>query len=264
MKCRYCGGNIGLEDNVCPHCGRPNELAQQHLQDMKQYSEEFAETREGVYKATRRFTGVAVRAIVLSALVAAVLVMLFLTANAYSLAQGAKERDAKRNAASYKQRMDEMLAAGDYRGVANFVEAHYIYFWLAEYEEYEQIIDLSEMYNYAVQYLMNSQLDGAEEMALDEIGYFASALPDFYRKMDSERYGSGVDREKTDRAIAGMCENLNALMKVYLGLTDEEIEEQKTMTDARRTVFFQDRYEALHGGDDAGETAEGEDESGGQ
>ncbi|MDO4331372.1 MAG: hypothetical protein Q4C58_01665 [Eubacteriales bacterium] len=264
MKCKYCGGNIGLEDRVCPHCGRINELAQQHIQDMRQYSEEFAETKEGVYQTTRRYTGVAVRAVVLAALLAAVFVMWFLTENAYSLARDAKERDAEKNAAVYIQKMEDMLAVGDYRGLANFAEAHYIHDWLEEYEAYAQIIGASQMYTRAVQYLMSSQIDGLDELTLNEVGYFATTLPDFYRQTDPERFGSGVDREKTDRAIAGMQENLNALMKTYLGLTDEEIKEQETMTDARRTVFFQDKYEALHSGRDHEDAAAGEDESGEQ
>lgn len=258
MKCKYCGGNLGLEDELCPYCGRVNELAHQHVQDMKQYSGEFAETKKDVYKTTRRFSGVAVRMIILTALIIAIAVMFFLTCNAYSLARDAKERDAKRNADVYIQKLDEMLVTGDYRGVANFAEAHCINFWIQEYDSYEQIIDAAKMYTRAVQYLMNSQIGDSYTQPLYEVGYFASALSDFYLAIESDRYGEKIDQKKTDLAIADMRENLNALMKAYLGLTDEEIKKQETMTVARRTVFFQDKYEALFGSDD------GEGESDGQ
>lgn len=35
MKCKYCGGNLTLEQAYCPHCGRPNEEAEQHVKDME-------------------------------------------------------------------------------------------------------------------------------------------------------------------------------------------------------------------------------------
>ena len=37
MKCEYCLGPLSLEDEVCPHCGRPNKHAKQHIRDMKRY-----------------------------------------------------------------------------------------------------------------------------------------------------------------------------------------------------------------------------------
>ena len=37
MKCKYCGGNLTLEQAYCPHCGRPNEEAAQHVKDMEHY-----------------------------------------------------------------------------------------------------------------------------------------------------------------------------------------------------------------------------------
>lgn len=49
MKCKYCGGEISLEDVKCPYCGRENEEAVQHIKDMQYYQGEFE-------KAKTRFT----------------------------------------------------------------------------------------------------------------------------------------------------------------------------------------------------------------
>ena len=37
MKCKYCGYNISLEEEYCPHCGNKNEEAAKHIADMEQY-----------------------------------------------------------------------------------------------------------------------------------------------------------------------------------------------------------------------------------
>ena len=46
MKCKYCGGDVTLDDHFCPHCGRPVDQSQRHHQEMKQYETEFEETRQ--------------------------------------------------------------------------------------------------------------------------------------------------------------------------------------------------------------------------
>ena len=44
MKCPYCGGEVGLEERFCSYCGRPNEQAQRHHQDMARFRKQYAET----------------------------------------------------------------------------------------------------------------------------------------------------------------------------------------------------------------------------
>ena len=52
MKCPHCGSPMGLEDEFCSFCGKPNEFAKKHQEDMKHYHKEFKETQEKVYKKT--------------------------------------------------------------------------------------------------------------------------------------------------------------------------------------------------------------------
>ena len=52
MKCKYCGGNLTLEQAYCPHCGRPNEEAAQHVKDMEHYKSNFEDTKSDVYEVT--------------------------------------------------------------------------------------------------------------------------------------------------------------------------------------------------------------------
>ena len=56
MKCKYCGGNLTLEQAYCPHCGRPNEEAAQHVKDMEHYKSNFEDTKSDVYKVAEKNT----------------------------------------------------------------------------------------------------------------------------------------------------------------------------------------------------------------
>lgn len=54
MKCKYCGGNLTLEQAYCPHCGRPNEEAAQHVKDMEHYKSNFEDTKAMSMKWRRK------------------------------------------------------------------------------------------------------------------------------------------------------------------------------------------------------------------
>lgn len=57
MKCKYCGGNLTLEQAYCPHCGRPNEEAAQHVKDMEHYKSNFEDTKSDVYEVAEKKYG---------------------------------------------------------------------------------------------------------------------------------------------------------------------------------------------------------------
>ena len=45
MKCPHCGGQMGIEDNFCTHCGARNTQALQHQAEMEHYQQAFQATR---------------------------------------------------------------------------------------------------------------------------------------------------------------------------------------------------------------------------
>ena len=45
MKCQYCGSNLGIEDEVCPYCGKVNEQAASHQAVIKEYRNEYEKTK---------------------------------------------------------------------------------------------------------------------------------------------------------------------------------------------------------------------------
>ena len=76
MKCKYCGYNIGLEDEYCPHCGKLNEQAATHIADMKHYEEDYEKTKESVVTKSAKFNARTGRMAVIAVLLMIIVILL--------------------------------------------------------------------------------------------------------------------------------------------------------------------------------------------
>ena len=74
MKCKYCGSNLGIEDEYCPYCGKLNEEAAGHHAELKSYTDEFEQTKTEVKKKSIS-AGRLGRLIVIGLMLAAILYM---------------------------------------------------------------------------------------------------------------------------------------------------------------------------------------------
>jgi raffinose/stachyose/melibiose transport system permease protein len=52
MECPNCGGQLGLEDAVCPYCNTPNAMAAKHQSDMAHFRQEYQRTQADVMQKT--------------------------------------------------------------------------------------------------------------------------------------------------------------------------------------------------------------------
>ena len=105
MKCKYCGGDVTLDDHFCPHCGRPVDQSQRHHQEMKQYETEFEETRqealEKISVSSGGGTAVGIRLAAIIVLVIAI-VTAFIRLDPYYAAQRRAAKDVSKHFAEYK------------------------------------------------------------------------------------------------------------------------------------------------------------------
>lgn len=47
MKCKYCGTNLGLQDEKCPSCGKLNELATKYVEEIREQEADLQRATEG-------------------------------------------------------------------------------------------------------------------------------------------------------------------------------------------------------------------------
>ena len=74
MKCRYCGSNLGIEDEYCPYCGKVNDQAAGHQAVMKDYLNEFERTKTEA-KVKSITAGRIGRFVVIGLMLAAIMIM---------------------------------------------------------------------------------------------------------------------------------------------------------------------------------------------
>lgn len=248
MKCENCGGNLSLEEVACPHCGTINKHAQQHVYDMNRYQGEFANTQSNVYRVTRNYAGITVRAVIITVLLIVIGIMAFVISESYSIERRLGESKAKRNYKEYSAIMEQYLADENYLAFQAFCDVNHVDFYEAPYEEYCQIIRVSNYYKYLYENIIDVAMSRADEEveALDRerwIERIADDLDYFYKHMDVKEYSyyDGVDTEENQAIVKKMKESMELLLQTHLGLTEEEAAGLEEMSAAKRAVLLEEK-----------------------
>ena len=158
MKCKYCGGNLTLEQAYCPHCGRPNEEAAQHVKDMEHYKSNFEDTKSDVYEVAEKNTEIMSHMIIITVLVILCVVVFVVSARSWSIHRGLLQFDAGIRQSSYMKQMEQYLEDEDYIGLSAFCDRHYIrpYSSNNSYEKYQLLMEASGAYRYFYESLMKA------------------------------------------------------------------------------------------------------------
>lgn len=248
MKCDYCGGLLSLEDEKCPHCGRPNEHARKHIEDMRRYEGEFEKTKKYVYEKTGIYTQIAVRTVILAILVILSVGLFVLNDNAYSITRDLARSSAEKKYGEYSQIMDGYLAEENFVAFSSFCEAHSLSSYEGAYApKYWQVIPtatfyvqvMDELYQYA--FPGSYTLDQLPEWTADTMKYFYKNLEDAYVAYSAET----VDDPAIAEALDAMEETVKRFLVTYCGFTEEEAEAMHNMSDARRQLLLEEKWEDM-------------------
>lgn len=241
MKCEFCGGDLSLEAEVCPHCGQLNKHAQQHIKDMKRYHGEFENTKKGVYSVAKKYTGVTVRCIIITVMVVLIVLLWLLYDNAYRIKRDILRNQASKKEEEYSEILDEYLAEEDYRGFLNFCEMNGIslYYEDGEFYQYRRLINATSRYFQVAIKVM--ELTVSREEA--NISYLCSNLSEFYDYLDAEKYSyyEDLNNEMVWQTLERLEENLKLTLRTYCNLTEEEADSLKELSDAKRTVLIEEK-----------------------
>lgn len=241
MKCESCGGNLTLEDVVCPHCEALNEHAVQHIREMNRYKSEFEDTREEVYSVTQSYAGITARVIVIAVLVVLIIVCGLLSGESYSIRSKMLRAEAKRNLKETKATIEAYLEERDYYALAAFSNAKRISAYDEDFEEYGNMIYAANQYSYLYDYIMKvwKPYEGMDMQ--NSVKWIAEQLTAFYKIFNKEYvHYVGESGEAYEHAMQ-MQEQIQALLMAYCNLTKEEAEALPGMTNAERTLLLEER-----------------------
>lgn len=244
MKCEYCSGNISLEDERCPYCGRINEQARKHIQDMQRYQGSFESTQRDVYAVTGKYKGIMVKLIFLAILIIMSVIMLFIQGQSYGIRRAIGRTQARVNAEKYKPELDEFLSAGDYIGLSSFCDSKYIYMWDdGEYAAYIAIIRESANYKHVVESIAGiAVMEEDSDRYTDELEFLADYLNNYYECLNMDRYEYyDIDIEMTQKAFDDMNVRINALLKTYCNFTDEDLKGLSGLSKSKIAVLLEER-----------------------
>lgn len=245
IKCENCGGSLSLEHKFCPHCGQENKQAAQHIQQMEAYKDQFEETREEVYRASRKMGEIVVRALILAGLLIAFVVLVFMNANAYSWQRQAGRREAEKHYAEYSAQIEAYLEAEDFLALKGYIEGKTIpEYDSPKYEPYVPIFRAVKNYG-SMYYFMQDFVDGTitADRQQRQLGYLADAMDYFYDNLNLEKYAycQNIDEQKVLEVYDKLDEYTQVLLMGNFGFSKEEASQFRTMTSAKRRISLEEK-----------------------
>ena len=243
MKCKYCGAEVGLEENFCSYCGKPNEQALRHTQDMASYHRRYAATEAAVINKTKRFSQIILRAVLILIILIATIVMYVVTENAYSIPETMRRREAEKNPERTIAALDGYLEKRDYLGFSTYMEYNGIRTFRTDFEAYSCVSICADYYKDFVLrmerlFLHTDQEDWLKYSASSDIRWLCQSLDEFLYEYDRAQ-----QREESERFLSfieDMRQTMTGMLRVYLGIGEEEFEEFLALSENRKAAYVEE------------------------
>ena len=245
MKCKYCGGDVALENHFCPHCGRPVEQAVRHQKEMEQYEAKFERTRQQaidqIQVSSGGGTAVGIRLAVIVAMIAA-LIFMAVNLDGYSMNQRREKRAAKANHDAYVEEIENCLEERDYVKLSVFCDKHELEF-NDDFKEYRYIVYGADSFKSIYRGLLDAAFCTEDTRQLYYAENLSRNVNSFYELITRD-ISYADDTEKTLKVYDGMEEEMLTLMRRYLGLSREETDSMRGLSKSRRTVLIEQALDA--------------------
>ena len=240
MKCENCGGRISLEDEFCPSCGAVNRNAQKHIKDMRRYQSTFANVQQDVQEATKRYSEVTVRIIMIAVLLIMAILFSLVAMNPTRFVRIGKGLRLKVTYSHWVKEFDDAIEEQDPLRVA------YIRNDIGLYRDYDSettqkqyLADMSDRYIAFQDYLLMMQDPFSEyDTATERLDMLQSSLRGFYGYAGDLKE-KRMQKNMTDSEIvyvAALESNVSDLLHTYLGVPYEDMEALSQMSRAKMSV----------------------------
>jgi len=243
MKCEYCGNNLGIEDAVCPYCGKENKFAKKHNKDMRKYSAAFDSTREEVISNSKRFNSLTVRITVIAVLAALIAIMFVLLSNNYEIRSAREEKIVAKNAGMYRKELDRLMDENDYLTLYYYMQSNRISY-SDSLEEYYMVYNACHTYHTFMDY-MNYLIDENTHMTDEEAIESISEIIDrmyTYANPTSEYEIKKYYSDRNMEFINGVLDHMTTIVKGYFNLSDEEMDSFATLSKAKKQLLLEEGY----------------------
>ncbi len=241
MVCENCKHNIGPEELKCPNCGAINPFAVQHEKNMEQFAQEYANTEKEVSGFAKAVEGLGKKAAILLVLLIGIIVMNIISSLNYADPDEDKKarRDAEKHLTEYAEKADGYLQCGEYMEYVSFLYAHELMnFQPDEFARFRCVTYVAKDY-YECMELMEAMILRSDNPdywdGLDtDIRNFCMYLEDYYEVLEAQK-----SSEKSEEYLAYILDidtELQAAMRTYFAMDEDELQEFQTLSQAQKAV----------------------------
>ena len=265
MKCQFCGYNLGIEEEFCPHCGKENSQAARHVADMKQFKDDYEKTKDTVIKKSRKFNERTSRALILVIMLLIVAGIMLLTRYLADFESNQVRNEKKRaqevekNLDSMKATLKEMEEHREYLAMEYYVLNHRL-------NSNENFRDYSRVFNAVIEYEVIYTdilgiVDGndyyGERTKEDWCKDIAIYIDDWNAHVAGEFWNDSPDspmHAPEHEAFMNDCKKeIQDMVQVYFELTDEQAEAMWTMGEEEVGRMLYDKCVDLYPEENANE-----------
>ena len=233
MKCKYCGSNLGIEDAVCPYCGKENEQAAGYQTEKKEYSDEYEAVKKDV-KEKSKLAGRIGRLIVISVMLVIIFLMsIFIISNSNVERRIKREefeisREVAKNRSEITATLKNMEKNREYLAMDNY-QLNYSLRANSDFDDYSRVF--TAVINYGVIHDdILSIIDGydyyGERTNKDWCYDAAIYISDWNKYVGGAFWGDSEDSPmhsgEHGEFLLNIKKETQDMVQVYFKLTDEE------------------------------------------
>lgn len=244
MKCKNCGSNLTIDDEVCSFCGNANPFAAKHRAEMRYFTKEFNETKEEVLKQSGSLNKWAVKITMIAVLIALNCLVMCAIMYSYEIENFIINRHVIAHYNTYKSTLDELEENRNYIGFYEYYDENSLY-RLDVFEEYKSVYYICNNYVNVYRNTLSVVTEEEGESEYDsyerKIESISDAMESAYYYCNPREY-SNMEEYSTkhqacmDDAIAQMED----LIQVYFNISDGDMERFPELSTARRQVLMEE------------------------
>ena len=228
MKCPYCGGEVGLEERFCSYCGRPNEQAQRHYQDMAHYKMRYDATEADVVDKAESYARAVPRVVVIVLMLIASIAMWVIAANLYLYPENTRRRAAEKNPQPVIETLEGYLAERNYMSFASYFDYYDLRTYNSSFEDYSDLRWCAEYYKgFMIEteslFLHTDREKWVRYSASNDIQRLCQELNGFLEYAD--RAEKECENETHLACVKDMYSDVEDVLRLYLGLDEVDLEE---------------------------------------
>lgn len=256
MKCTACGYNLNIEDEFCPHCGKVNEFASKHTDDMKKFSKEFETTKIEVMGNSNFVNSFAAKLTVIGFLLALIALCIIGRLNSYEIVDMRWQRKIAENSATTISKLQAFEDEKDFAGMNYYFQKHRLYYAKTEgIREFEASNRASNYYSFIeknMHSVINTKCEryssyDSPENSIKEITQYMDRMKEIE---DGYRYNPEALEGSHREYIDAMKEEISDMIMVYFDLSEEQRDEIWDMSSAKLTVLMEEGYKEIYGGEE--------------